>query len=256
MEPLIPIGQFAKLSSLSIQALRRYADGNLLVPAWIDPETGYRYYRKDQVERAWMIRLLRAADMPLAVIATFLDAPSREGLQAHRRDLVARQAERDWVLRYLDRVLSQEDQPMSHVVKLKDVPAQPYIGRRATVSITELGRFLADSIREMRAETPAAGPPYAIFHKEVTPETRGDVEVRLPVAEFDASSAVMPAATVAYTIVEGEETDFPAILGAYDAVADWVNKNGRELDGPPREIYLSDHFAGETPKMEIAWTVR
>ncbi len=256
MEQLIPIGQFAKLTSLSIQALRRYADGNLLLPAWIDPETGYRDYRKEQVERAWMIRLLRAADMPIAAIATFLDAPSRKGLQAHRRGLAARQAERDWVLRYLDRVLSQEERPMPHDVQVKNVPEQPYIGRRATIGITELDRFLADSIRDLRAEAQAAGAPFTIFHKEVTPETRGDVEVRLPVATLEASSTVMPAATVAFTIVEGDETDFPAILSAYDAVADWAHKNGRELDGPPREIYLTDHFAGKTPRMEIAWTVK
>ena len=207
MEPLIPIGQFAKLTSLSIQALRRYADGNLFLPAWIDPETGYRYYRKDLVERAWMIRLLRAADMP-------------------------------------------------HDVRVKSVPPQPYIHRRATIGVTELDRFLADSIRDLRAEAPAAGAPFAIFHKEVTPETRGDVEVRLPVTAAVESGAVMPAATVAYIIVEGEETDFPAILTAYDAAAEWALKHGRELDGPPREVYLSDHFAGETPKMEIAWTVK
>src|SRR5215203_2957295 len=185
MEPLIPIGQFAKLTSLSIQALRRYADGNLLLPAWIDPESGYRYYRKDQVERAWMIRLLRAADMPLAAITTFLDAPSREGLQVHRRDLAARHAERDWVLRYLDRVLSQEDQPMPHEVLVKNVPPQPYVSRRATVAINELDRFLADSIRELRAKAPASGPPYTIFHSEINAETRGDIEVCLPVAKSD-----------------------------------------------------------------------
>ena len=40
---LIPIGQFSKMSRLSIRALRLNDEGGLLSPAHVDPSTGYRY---------------------------------------------------------------------------------------------------------------------------------------------------------------------------------------------------------------------
>jgi effector-binding domain-containing protein len=49
---------------------------------------------------------------------------------------------------------------------------------------------------------------------------------------------------------------FPEIIGAYDAVAEWAQREGRELAGPPREIYRFDPQKGETPEMEIAWPIR
>ena len=47
------------------------------------------------------------------------------------------------------------------------------------------------------------------------------------------------------------QTDFPAILGAYDAAANWINKNGYEMAESPREIWHST--PGEDAQMEIVW---
>jgi hypothetical protein len=53
----------------------------------------------------------------------------------------------------------------------------------------------------------------------------------------------------------GEQTTFPEIIGAYDAVSSWAKANGRELAGPPREIYVGQ-VTGDRPHMEIAWPIR
>ncbi|WP_344969304.1 MerR family DNA-binding transcriptional regulator [Streptosporangium fragile] len=51
-EELLPIGQFARLGRLSIKQLRHYAELRLLVPAYVDEHTGYRYYRHEQARCA------------------------------------------------------------------------------------------------------------------------------------------------------------------------------------------------------------
>ena len=51
MENLLPIGQFAAASQLSHKALRLYAERGLLPPAWVDPDSGYRYYRPNSSGR-------------------------------------------------------------------------------------------------------------------------------------------------------------------------------------------------------------
>ena len=78
----MPIGRLARLSRLSVKLLRRYADDGLLVPAWIDPQSGYRYYRTEQVRSAATIALLRSLGVPLATV--------REILSAHDEDALAR----------------------------------------------------------------------------------------------------------------------------------------------------------------------
>jgi PPM family protein phosphatase len=62
MEPtrdnLLPIGTFASRTYLSVKALRLYAQLGLLVPVYVDPDSGYRYYHADQLQRARLIRLI------------------------------------------------------------------------------------------------------------------------------------------------------------------------------------------------------
>jgi len=81
MENLLSIGEFASASRLSQKALRLYGENGLLAPAWVDPDSGYRYYRLDQLRDATMIALLRRSGMPLAEIRAFLRDPTVERLE-------------------------------------------------------------------------------------------------------------------------------------------------------------------------------
>ena len=51
------------------QGPRRYHEAGLLVPAEVDPRTGYRSYAVDQLADASVIRQLRQIDLPLEAIA-------------------------------------------------------------------------------------------------------------------------------------------------------------------------------------------
>lgn len=99
---LLTIGAFAKASRLSPKALRLYDELGLLVPARVDPVTGYRLYAPEQLERARLVAWLRRLGMPLARIRRVcaLDAgPAAEEIRAFwaqveadtaaRRDLAA-----------------------------------------------------------------------------------------------------------------------------------------------------------------------
>lgn len=77
-DELMPIGLFARRTGLTASALRFYADSGLLPPAEVDPVSGYRYYRADQVDRATALRGLRELAMPLTAVEAALDAGSGE----------------------------------------------------------------------------------------------------------------------------------------------------------------------------------
>jgi len=264
MDHLVPIGQFSKLTWLSPKALRRYADSGLLPPARIDPDTGYRYYRLSQVERARLIRLLRMTDMSLADIQDFLEDPSPEVLLAHEQSLARKQAARERVLHYLYRLFPPAEVKMAQStcssdtvfeVKMKEVPALSFVSRSATVSLGQLGGYISESIRHLSSEHEPTGPPFTLFHGPLNEDTDGPVEVCVPVEPAVAGSE-LPACPVAYTVVEGPQTQTPDIMAAFDAVAVWAKQQGHELDGAPREIYHTDVDGPETQRWEINWPVR
>jgi DNA-binding transcriptional MerR regulator len=68
VDDLIAIGRFARLSGLSVGALRHYDELDMLRPARVDPETNYRSYRPEQLETARTIARLRELEMPLEAI--------------------------------------------------------------------------------------------------------------------------------------------------------------------------------------------
>jgi DNA-binding transcriptional MerR regulator len=108
---LLPIGRFARLSGLTVKALRHYDALGLLSPARIDPMTRHRWYSSDQLEPARRIRRLRELDLPLPAVRAVLAASDggRELLIAYRRDVEAQLARSQRVLHGLVHLIEGDD---------------------------------------------------------------------------------------------------------------------------------------------------
>lgn len=78
MTPLLSIGEMAKKSQLSIQRLRYYDKIGLLVPAFTDPTSGYRYYEVAQEEQLNFIQALQYMGFSLKAIKQYLDKNTPE----------------------------------------------------------------------------------------------------------------------------------------------------------------------------------
>jgi DNA-binding transcriptional MerR regulator len=68
------IGEFSKITSLSIKSLRIYHEKEILIPAEIDQFTSYRYYNEGDVEKAKSIKILKDYDFSLSEIKEMLDS--------------------------------------------------------------------------------------------------------------------------------------------------------------------------------------
>ena len=64
---MLKIGEFSKLSRVSVRMLRHYDEIGLLKPAEIDRFTEYRYYREDQLPTAGRIAALKDMGFPLPI---------------------------------------------------------------------------------------------------------------------------------------------------------------------------------------------
>jgi DNA-binding transcriptional MerR regulator len=133
----MPIGGLARLSRLTVKALRLYDAEGLLVPEWVDPDSGYRYYRAEQVRTATTIALLRSLGVPLSAIRDVLEAPDEGALTAvleAERERAARDlAEREQVLRSIERLVR------SPAAVRYDVTIAPQRARRL-VGLTTVAR--------------------------------------------------------------------------------------------------------------------
>ncbi|MGK4583568.1 MerR family transcriptional regulator [Kitasatospora sp. HPMI-4] len=143
------IGEMARDSGLSVSALRFYDGAGVFGPAWVDPQSGYRWYAGEQLADARLIARLRRVGMPLADISRVLDGPAQT---AHRV--------LDGHLRRLEDGLADARRELSTVRTLLDRrenPMDPIITAGLTVRAGELAAAL-DAVRfavSTDAELPA-----------------------------------------------------------------------------------------------------
>ncbi|MFC8943451.1 MerR family transcriptional regulator, partial [Streptomyces griseoincarnatus] len=72
---MLSISDFSEMCYLSPQTLRYYHAEGLLVPADVDPRTGYRSYTFEQVEQAMLVTSLRGTGMSIKLVRRALDEP-------------------------------------------------------------------------------------------------------------------------------------------------------------------------------------
>src|SRR3984893_12776514 len=115
------IGDFSRATHLTVKTLRHYHETGLLLPASVDPHTGYRRYTAEQISLAQIIRRFRSLDMPVGEIHTVL-ATSDLGV---RNELIATH------LRRLEAELSRTQDAVASLRDILESPAKDHrIGRR------------------------------------------------------------------------------------------------------------------------------
>ena len=266
VERLLTIGVFARRSRLSPKALRLYDRLGLLMPAHVDEENGYRRYRESQLETARLIAMLRRLDMPLASVAEIVEAPEArraELLGAYWESVERRLAsQRELVAHLRIRLSGAEGSYDMYEIQERDVPEQLVLTEQRHVRVPELSEWLPDAIGRL-VETAQAGggvaaPVFVVYHGEVNEDSDGPVEVCVPVEEANGSpTRAEPAHREAYTRITKAQVEYPQILSAYDAVAQWIESEGRSVAGSPREVYFADwNAAGPTDEVcDIAFPV-
>ncbi|MFI0898402.1 MerR family transcriptional regulator [Streptomyces sp. NPDC020983] len=128
------IGEMARDSGLGVSALRFYDGAGLLVPAWVDPVTGYRWYGPEQLEESRVLARLRRAGMPLAdirlVLAGWSSADTdlvRKLLQAHLRRLELGLSDARSEFSTLRALLERRENPMTvpHTTTVRPAVSAP-----------------------------------------------------------------------------------------------------------------------------------
>ena len=70
---MLKIGDFSKLSMISVRMLRHYDENGLLVPVEVDRFSGYRYYSEEQLGLAMRITALRDIGFGVSAIREIIE---------------------------------------------------------------------------------------------------------------------------------------------------------------------------------------
>lgn len=62
------IGQFSKISGLTVKALRYYDQENILQPTFRNEDNQYRYYNEEDLKKSQLIKSLRSLDFSIMEI--------------------------------------------------------------------------------------------------------------------------------------------------------------------------------------------
>ena len=270
MATLVTIGEFSRMTHLSVKALRHYHDVGVLEPAAIDPYTGYRSYDATQVASAQVIRRLRDLGMSLDSIRTVV---ASSDLETRNREIAV----------HLERMELQLEKTQAAVtglraliagpalrpaIEVRTIPAVTALAVRQVVEAADLvewgtGAFdeLSDALSAMGAS--AAGPFGALFPGDFFEQERSEITVFRPVEADQTRPLVtgrvrvteIPAIEAAVAVHEGAFAD---IDRTYAALGTAVAERAIGVDGPIREYYPVSSLDTDDERQhrtEVCWPV-
>ena len=269
MNGSLTIGDFARATHLSVKALRYYHSVGVLTPADVDPMTGYRRYRTDQIAIAQIIRRFRNLDMPIEDIQAILTAPD----VAIRSRVVATHLSR------LEALLERTHQAAASLRDLLEVQASPQLADLAHVSvpavtaaaitqtiyIRDADAWYQGALGELHGSldsqgVSASGPAGGVYSDDLFATENGEATVFLPCTVAFRSTGriapmVVPAVELAITTHAGPHA---GIDRAYGALATYVAGRALGVEGPIREYYLVDrHTTTDSSRWrtQIGWPI-
>jgi len=255
---MIRIGDFSKLSRVSVKTLRYYDATGLLKPVHVDPFTGYRFYEYSQLSVLHRVLALKDLGFSLQEIGRLLDdglsVEQMQGMLKLRgteaRHRLHEEAERLERIGARLKQIEQEDCMSKYDVVIKSVEEVKIASVRDVVPTPpeqgglwqELGEYLAQQhVRPISA-------CFTLYHDDEYKELDWDLEVCEPIdAQLGETQRVkvqaLPAVeALACTIHNGP---FSTLGEAYNAIGKWITDNNYRIVGPCREVYLRPNENGD-----------
>jgi effector-binding domain-containing protein len=246
------IGDFSRLSFVTVKALHHYDDIGLLKPVRVDRFTGYRYYSADQLPRLNYIIALKQLGLSLEEIATLVNenlTPSqiREIFLLKKAELRQKVSEEQRRLEQVEKLLMQiekEGKMPDYQVVIKNIKPQLIASIRTILpNYGTLGQLYGELFGYLSSQgiTIPAGPTLYICHDQEFKESDVDVEAGVPIAKAIPGSGrikvheLSEMEEAACTVYKGP---YENIGEAYSAIMKWIEDNGYQITGPDRELYL------------------
>lgn len=251
---MLKIGEFSKLSHLTVKALRFYEKEGILMPASIDEWTGYRFYETSQLADAAKIKAYRQLDLSIFEIKAILGGADPKAILAEKAAaLKAEKSSIDERLSIINHIL--EEREMKYQATVKDIPSCIVYYSEATLEnysdIMEFIPMCGEKCLELNPGLKCAEPAYEFLeyldceHKEHDVRIRHNEAVEKAGIESDfIKFREIPATKVLSVLHKGS---YNSIGEAYAYIFKYAEENGYKVAGFVRESYIDGIWNKEDP---------
>ncbi len=246
---MFSIGEFSRITQLSIKALRLYHEKGILVPSKIDLESNYRYYSTKSMEQATIIKQLKDMGFSLDEIKGIVRECSDDlelmrhveiKLKEVSNTLREYELLKDKLELFLDNIYKGE--------KMNDISAdikieQEEIGDITICGIRFLGRY--DEVGPKFGKLfkicghNIIGKPFSLYFDGEYKEENADIEtcvaVKRLVNDKEIDCRVLKGGKAVTIIHKGSYSD---IGQSYGKLYEYCRNNNMEILLPIREEYL------------------
>ncbi|MBP2098710.1 MerR family transcriptional regulator [Enterococcus rivorum] len=248
---MFKIGEFSRLSQVSIRMLRYYDEQGLLTPAKIDEESGYRFYQVQQLPVLEKIVLLRNLKFSVAEIAEVIQSVDESHLEKRLNEKYQQiekeiELEKKRLLQIEETIqrIKNEDEEFYHV-SFKTVPKESIVSLRKKIpTYFHEGKLWVEFGKQLEKQKvdflPGTPDNITIFHDECYHEESIDIEICLKVKEIVEVEEPLQCyqieelPLVASIFVKGP---YEKIASAYGSLAKWLDTNKEfEMSVPTRQI--------------------
>ncbi|HDR8172088.1 TPA: MerR family transcriptional regulator [Bacillus thuringiensis] len=250
---MLSIGEFSKISHLTMKTLRYYDEIGLLKPDFIDVKNGYRYYNISQLETALLITRLKTYLFSLEEIKDILANWENTELlnskmRAKQEKLTQQITFHSSLLKKLKFDIQQLDEEesimdyLNHVeINLVNHLTYHIVSQRKRINIADFLTHFNELFSKISFEnlSPTA-KPLAIFHSSEYTFENYDVEIAIPLAEVTNKTKVFYPGLCAMAILNGSYNELPSI---HTKLHVWVKENNYKLNGAPFEVYKTNPYS-------------
>lgn len=235
------IGEFSKITNLTVKALRYYDEEGVLKPS-CRAENSYRYYDENDFKKAQLVQFLRDLDFSIAEIKdVFANYDTEEDLSyflAEKKTWIAQRITGEQeLLKKIDRFLTfkKEEHDMNYKIETKEIGPMEAACIRFKGTYKDVGKYFGMIYKEVKNK--ANGAPFSCYYDAGFAEI-ADIEACIPTKGLVKGEGIaakqIPGMKAICTTHTGS---YDTLNLAYKALLDYAREHNIECGLPSREIY-------------------
>jgi len=244
------IGEFSKITNLTVKALRYYDEQGILIPS-ARSESDYRLYGGSDYEKAQLIVFLKKLGFSISemkdMLTTCESSADISFYLAEKKSLIKDKIRKEKMLikeieknllqnEKEDNVLNSAHRRKMYEIEIKEIPSITVASVRFKGKYSDVGKHIGKIYQVVKDK--ASGSPFNLYYDKEYQEN-ADIELCVPIKKSisgsdDISVKILPAMKAITTVHTG---DYQKLNEAYKAVLDFAKEKGLELMTPSREVY-------------------
>jgi DNA-binding transcriptional MerR regulator/effector-binding domain-containing protein len=242
------IGEFSRITGLTVKTLRFYHEKGILVPSSVADATGYRFYDAGKIEKARVIMRLRSMEFSVEDIAAVLDECSDEAdildhLERKKNSLQQRIREDRDIVRSLNGIIGSERaakrllEESSLAVEEKDCEPMLVAGIRLKGKYSDCGRTFSQLAKAVGRHI--CGKALCLYYDGEYREDDADFEpcfpIRKEVAAAGVSIRALPGGRCLTLLHRGP---YDQLGRSYAKIMQAADERDLKVSLPTREVFV------------------